>query len=219
MEPKNGTRTSVHSFDVYGVIVNEEKAGRQIVDLFRETSQGDLPEEIIEERVKDYQALLRKGQGALTRKAEILNQVYSYALERGAKVDLAKSLYPDALETFAGILEGGQQITILGSKKFDTEALPKDIKERMTMNVYGGPKNNQGTFVHVANEIENLGGRLVSHSEDTLLELKTAESTGIIKPENLVQVVRNGAGSPLVSNDGYSRVKELRTEDYLGRVI
>ncbi len=82
--------TPVHSFDVYGVLLDQDLMGTQIVELFREVAHGDLSNEEIERKVADYQALLAKKSWALQEKPRIINEVYKYALGKGAIVNPSK---------------------------------------------------------------------------------------------------------------------------------
>ncbi len=215
-------RIPVHSFDVWGVIIDADIVGQQTMDLFEELAKGKLPKEDIEKRISDYKALLKAETWAQKEKGRIIDGVDGYITLQGAKVDPRKGLYPDTLETFAGILNAGQQIIVLGTKPFDTNYLPKEISERM-LGVYAGPKNVPETFRNVASSIggthnlRDLGGihNLVSHSEDSLIELRTAAETGLMPRQNLIYVARNNASMQDASIEGFGMTRALKTNDYL----
>lgn len=205
--------TPVHSFDVYGVLLDQNLMGTQIVELFREVAHGDLSTEEIEKRVINYQALLAKKTWALQEKPRIVNEVYKYALSKGAIIDPSKALYNDTLQTLAGILDHRQQVVILGSQSFDTKYLPEEISSRM-LGSYAGPKNNPDIFAKLVNEIGE-SHKLVSHSEDSLIELIAAADAGLPR-KNLFYVGRDMSKLEDALKEGFSVTRTLHQDQYLG---
>jgi hypothetical protein len=206
-------KTLVHSFDVYGVLLDDKLMGVQIMDLFKEVAEGKLDEEEITKRVTDYQSLIDKNPEALQEKPRILQEVYGYALERGATIDPSKSLYEDTLQTFAGILDQKQQVVILGSKAFDTTCLPEEISSRM-LGSYAGPKTDPDTFRELVSQVGEAH-ILVSHSEDGLIELRAAADSGL-KRENLVYVARDNSNIEDALSEGFTVSRELNANQYIG---
>ena len=204
--------TPVHSFDVYGVLLDQDLMGTQIVELFREVAHGDLSNEEIERKVADYQALLAKKSWALQEKPRIINEVYKYALGKGAIVNPSKALYGDTLQTLAGILDQRQQVVILGSQSFDTKYLPEEISHRM-LGSYAGPKNNPDTFGELVNQIGE-SHRLVSHSEDGLIELRAAADSGLQR-KNLIYVARDDSNIEDALKEGFTVSSRLQPDKYI----
>jgi hypothetical protein len=204
--------TPVHSFDVYGVLLDQDLMGMQVIDLFKEVATGELSNEEIIRRVNDYQALLSKNPEALREKPRIINEVYKYALNKGAVVDSSKALYEDTLQTLAGILDQRQQVVILGSQSFDTKYLPEEISSRM-LGSYAGPKNSPDTFGELVNQIGE-SHRLVSHSEDGLIELRAAADSGLQR-ENLIYVARDNSNIEDALKEGFTVSSKLQPDKYI----
>jgi FMN phosphatase YigB (HAD superfamily) len=206
-------KTPVHSFDVYGVLLDDKSMGVQIMDLFREVAEGKLSGDEITRRVTDYQSLIDKNPEALQEKPRILEEVYTYALDRGATVDPSKALYEDTLHTLVEILDQRQQVVILGSKAFDTACLPEEISSRM-LGSYAGPKTDPDTFRELAGKIGE-SHELVSHSEDGLIELRAAAEAGLQR-ENLVYVARDSSNIKDALSEGFTVSRELNANQYIG---
>lgn len=202
----------VHSFDVYGVLLDQDLMGMQIIDLFKEAATGELSNEEILRRVNDYQSLLSKQPEALREKPRIIDEVYNYALNKGAVVDSSKALYEDTLQTLVGILDQDQQVAILGSQNFDTSNLPQEISRRM-LGSYAGPKNNPDTFRKLVN-LMGESHRLVSHSEDGLIELKAAADSGL-RRKNLIYVARDNSNIEDALKEGFTVSSRLQPDRYI----
>jgi hypothetical protein len=202
----------VHSFDVYGVLIDQNAIGMQIIELFRDLASGSLQSEEIERRVNSYHALLNKDPIALQEKATILDEVYNFAINRGGVLDFSKVFYDDTLHSLAGILDQGQQVVILGSQAFEPQYLPEEIARRM-IGSFSGRKNSPDTFNTLAEKLEDQH-RLVSHSEDGLIELRAAAESGLAK-RNLVFVNRSSSENENAVTEGYNVQQTLRPELYL----
>ncbi len=209
---ENKKKIPVHSFDVYGVLLNQELMAEQIIDLFKEVATGELSDEEIIRRVTDYQSLVNKQPEALREKPRIINEVYTYALNKGAIVDPSKALYEDTLHSLAGILDNDQQVVILGSQNFDISNLPEEISRRM-LGSYVGRKNNPDTFRDLVSKLGELYG-LVSHSEDGLIELRAAADSGLQR-KNLIYVVRDNSNIEDVLKEGFTVSSNLQSDMYL----
>ncbi|MAG60881.1 hypothetical protein CL619_03790 [archaeon] len=205
-------KTAVHSFDVYGVLIDANLVGEQIINLFQEVASGNLPEDEIKRRVTDYQSLLAKKESALKDKPRILSDVYKYAINRGATIDLSKALYGDALQTMVGILDAKEQVATLGSQAFDTNYLPDEIARRM-IGSFAGNKSESAAFAKLERLVGD-GHRLISHTEDGLIELRAAATFGIPR-NNLVYVDRDNSSKENTECVGFSVASTLTPQIYL----
>lgn len=173
----------IHSFDMYGPIVDSWILGEEQVRLFQEVAQREsLEPSLVEKVVADYRAL-NKGESWATglRKPEIID-----ALKR--PIDRHPDLQPnyqtalqaDALDTINDIVSAGEKILIFSTRKQEwINSYLRPLIGEVEVPQYEGNKAKLETFQAVYEQELALGRRVVTHTADELPELEAAVSSSI----------------------------------------
>ncbi|NQU98805.1 hypothetical protein HQ533_05020 [Candidatus Woesearchaeota archaeon] len=211
----------VHSFDLWGPIVDATKLGRKAledyIDIAKVTS---IPVEEAAKAAKEYKMLIDGHPDATgARKGEIIDAVENVLKANGISKDFGVALQEDGLYVLREILDAGEKAIIFSSKPWDKYHLPEDIADRMG-DVYDGGKTNPAEFVRVYNTEKGLGRMVVTHTADELPELIAATKTELFKSQGLIYVDRNQSNTrEQVLTAGIGQfVTDLKQVDYANLV-
>lgn len=211
---RSGTQP-VHSFDLYGVLLDADKLGEQKIARYAELAKAQgIDAAVIAVVIADYRALLR-GDPSLTgqRKGNIVDALTTPIEKAGIELDYKGALLDDAVYAARRILDANERLIIFSSRESPwlKPNLPGDIADRIG-DIYGDDKSEPAAFERlIANEAAK-SGRVVSHTADELPELLAAR--GHIP--NLIYVNRNNSNTrEVVLNQGIQiYVETLRDVPY-----
>lgn len=210
----------LHSFDLWGVIVDQVILGQRKIQLFKELAakQGMSPEEIAH-IVREYQDLLNGEPYAVgTRKSEIIDAMDAPTFARGILPEYAAAFFPDTLAAMKAILEAGEKVMVFTSKP--AEGLVPQLSAALGNRVDDlryADKNSPEAFKELYDRQRSDGSCWISHTADELPELIAARKSGLFSPYGLIYVNRNNSNSHEdVQKWGICRyVNDLRDIDYL----
>ena len=211
----------VHSFDLWGPVVNQDIIGKLMLDAYESLSMEkgiDIRE--IRENVANYIALMKGEPWAVgERKAAIIDAVDDPVLAAKTDIPYADGFYDDALATMRTIFEAKEGVVIFSSKPADwlKANLPEDIAARLG-EIYAGTKAKPEAFRKVYGSEKEKGRLVVSHTADELPELIAALQSKLFNPDNIVYVNRNNSNSEDVVNRAGigSYVGHLTSVNYTG---
>ncbi len=212
----------VHSFDLWGPIVDSVALGQQKIALYREIApRRRLSPEQIEETAANYQRLCRGDPWATgERKRGIITALEGILTPDDlCGIDYKKTFQPDALYALPNILDANQGVIVFTSAPAPwlKRNLPEEIRERMGK-VYVGRKTEPSEFNRVIAE-EAAGQRVVvSHTADELPELRAALQSKLMLDGTLVYIARNNVSSEeTIRREGIDLfATSLRDVDYIG---
>lgn len=213
--------TPVHSFDLWGPVVDSEAMSARNLEMYREVAAkiGVEPAEI-DAAANDYQ-LLADGHPSATgaRKGQIIDRVDKVLKAQGVEMKFSDFLQEDGLYVMGEILDAGEQVIIFTSKPWDKNNLPESIASRMG-EVYHGGKTNPEEFRRVCSTEASHRRHLVSHTADELPELIGAIESNQFHKEGLIYVARNESNTEAQVRDaGIERfVTDLRDVHYTNLV-
>ncbi len=173
----------VHSFDLFGPIVDAVALGEQKIALFEQIRQQEgISPEAAGQIIANYRALTR-GEAWATgeRKIPIIKAIDEPVTRHpDLKLDYHQTLQLDFLDTMRDITSTGEGVVVLTSvpAPWLYKALPEDLGPVLGL-VYALDKSKQETFSAVAAKEALQNHRLVSHTEDDLLPLETAVRSGV----------------------------------------
>ncbi len=177
----------IHSFDMYGPIVDSWILGEEQVRLFQEVSRREnLNPSSVERIISDYRAL-NKGESWATglKKPEIIDALKK-PIDRHPDLqpNYQAALYADILDTFKNIVAVGERILIFSTRKqkWINDYLQPVIGE-IEIPQYEGNKAKPETFQAAYEQELALGRRIVTHTADELPELEAAVASGIFSGE------------------------------------
>ncbi len=186
----------VHSFDLYGPIVDSEALGEQSIKFFEQIFKAEgISEEQAVQIISDYRALARGELWATGElKLPIINAIES-PLKKYPELqpDYHAALQMDGLCVLIEILTYGEGASVFTSLHPDwlIKVLPEDIGSRI--NIYADRKTKPEAFqrVYAAELAQNR--RVVTHTADELPELEAAVQSGLFSGNNgrLIFVNRN----------------------------
>ena len=205
----------VHSFDLYGVLVDADKLGEQKIARYEELAraQGINPA-VCEAVVDEYRALMR-GDPYLTgrRKANIVDALSTPIEKAGMDLDYKGALLEDGVYAARQILDTKERLIIFSSRDAPwlKASLPGDIADRLG-DIYTDNKSEPAAFERLVKKEAALSGRVVTHTADELPELLAAR--GHIP--HLIYVNRNNSNAEeLVLSQGIQMyVGSLRDVPY-----
>ncbi len=205
----------VHSFDLYGVLLDADKLGEQKIARYEEVAKAQgIDPAVIAVVIADYRALLR-GDPSLTgrRKANIVDALTTPIEKAGIELDYKGALLEDAVYAARRILDAKERLIIFSSRESPwlKPCLPGDIADRIG-DIYGDDKSEPAAFERLIAKEAAKSGRVVSHTADELPELLAAR--GHIP--NLIYVNRNNSNTrEVVLNQGIQMyVETLRDVPY-----
>jgi len=198
--------TPVHSFDIWGVLIDANVLGGRKVDAYQRLAQEiGIEPEVIAQNVNDYNALLR-GEAWATgeRKGAIIDGVEKPLIDAHGKVaiDYTGVFYDDSLTTMRSILDAGEGVIVFSSKPAPwlKQNISPDLAERIG-EIYAGAKNKPEAFRTVVEQERAINRYPVSHTADELPELKAALQSGLFSPSGLIYINRNDSNSEQTVND------------------
>jgi hypothetical protein len=210
----------LHSFDLWGVIVDQIILGQRKIQLFKDLAakQGMPPEEIAR-IVREYQDLLNGEPYAVgTRKGEIIDAMDAPTFAHGILPDYATAFFPDAVAVMKAILDTGEKVMVFTSKPAEglVEQLSGAVGHRID-DIRYADKNRPDAFRELFHQQQREGNRWISHTADELPELIAARKTGLFSPPGLIYINRNNSNSREdVQKHGICRyVNDLREIGYL----
>ena len=182
----------VHSFDLYGVLVDAEKLGEQKIARYEELAkiQGIDPA-VSAAVVAEYRALLKGDPNFTGRRKENVVDALSTPIEKaGIELDYKGALLEDGVYAARQVLEANERLIVFSSREAPwlKASLPGDIAERIGA-IYKDNKSEPAAFERLVVKEAAMSGRVVSHTADELPELLAAR--GYIP--NLIYVNRNSS--------------------------
>jgi hypothetical protein len=182
----------VHSFDLYGVLVDADNLGEQKIARYEELAkiQGIDPA-VSAAVVAEYRALLRGDPNLTGRKKEKVVSALSGPVEKaGMELDYKGALLEDGVYAARQILGANERLIVFSSREAPwlKASLPGDIADRMGT-IYTDNKSEPAAFERLVVKEAAMSGRVVSHTADELPELLAAR--GHIP--NLIYVNRNNS--------------------------
>ncbi len=182
----------VHSFDLYGVLLDADNLGAQKIARYEELAKAQgIDPAVIAAVVAAYRALLT-GNPDLTgrRKANIVDALTTPIEKAGIDLDSKGALLEDAVYAARQILDAKERLIIFSSRESPwlKTSLPGDIAERIG-DIYGDDKSEPAAFERLMAKEAAKSGRVVSHTADELPELLAARG----QVPNLIYVNRNNS--------------------------
>jgi hypothetical protein len=182
----------VHSFDLYGVLLDAEILGEQKIAQYEELAktQGINPA-VRAVVVAEYRALMR-GDPNLTgpRKGNIVDALSTPIEKAGIELDYKGALLEDGVYAARQILDADERLIIFSSRDAPwlKTSLPGDIADRMG-DIYADNKSEPAAFERLIAKEAAMSGRVVTHTADELPELLAARG----HVPNLIYVNRNNS--------------------------
>ena len=167
----------VHSFDLYGVLVDADNLGEQKIARYEELAktQGVNPA-VRAAVVAEYRALMRGDPNRTGRRKESIVDALSSPIEKaGIELDYKGALLEDGLYAARQILDANERLIIFSSRDAPwlKTSLPGDIADRMG-DIYTDNKSDPAAFERLIAKEASLSGRVVTHTADELPELLAA---------------------------------------------
>ena len=213
----------VHSFDLWGVLLDQQVLGERKIELYRETAGREKQsKDEIEGVVRDYRDLLAgKPRATGSKRIDIIYALGGGELDEQIRQDYALAFMQDALVVMRQIIEAGEGVLIFTSKP--APGLREQLASRLGKNigeVRWGNKGNPATFRSVYDLEKKLGNQLVSHTADELPELLAARKSRLFPSQGLIYVNRNESNSEdEVRKAGIDRyINDLRDVEYTALV-
>jgi len=184
-------------FDLWGVALDQEKAGKVMVDAYRlQAHSNNIPQETIEESIRDYELVLKNDKSVEDRKTEIVNslqdlaeQYIETADDPKIRQDLEDSLYQDFINVTEQAQEEGYNIAIYTTRA--AEWIRDYIDDLGTIYDAKDGKTKDRIEEIIAQE-EAEGKTIVSFTEDASKALLAAKESGQIT--NLIYINRGDNG-------------------------
>ena len=210
----------VHSFDLWGVIIDQGKLGAEQIELYRALAKDKgFDPGAVAKTIANYKRLLVGDPWATgKRKGEIINAIEDPLENYGVKVNYSDFFHEDSILVMRQILCAKEGLIVFTSKEAPwlKEHLPQDISAGI-IGIYVGDKSNRRQFERVAAEMASLKGKLITHTADELPELVAARKTGLLRG-GLIYVNRNHSNTEkAVYEAGVDvYVNDLREVGYMG---
>jgi hypothetical protein len=216
--------TPVHSFDLWGPLVDTDKLGQEMIRVYRQVASGQgLEQGTIEKIASDYDALLKNDPVAIKNKKTIVPALQGPA-EASGLVDYRAGFNQDCIDAIAQILDAGERVIIYTTKPspWVKANLPENVAARMGEVYSTGPEGKTSQdFARVimaeyGTLVDGRCGQVVSHTADQLPELVAALETGMFHKQGLVYVARDDSNTELaVRSAGIGRfVRSLGEVSY-----
>ena len=205
----------VHSFDLYGVLLDADKLGEQKIAQYEELAktQGIDPAVRVVV-VAEYRALLRGAPNLTGRKKGNIVDALSTPIEKaGIELDYKGALLEDGVYAARQILDANERLIIFSSRDAPwlKPSLPGDIADRMG-EIYADNKSEPAAFKRLIAKEAVMSGRVVTHTADELPELLAARG----HVPYLIYVNRNNSNvkEVVLSQDIQMYVGNLRDVPY-----
>jgi len=186
-------------FDLWGVILDQEKAGKVMVDAYRKQAiDEDVNPETIETTIQDYNKVLQNDKSVSDRKVEIVDTLQDLAEkyievsnDKKIRSDLEASVYEDSIKVIEDAKEEGYNIAIFTTR---TAEWIRDYIEQEIGEIYDAPNGKTSErFDEVCANESDQDRKVVSFTEDAAKALKAAQETDYVI-ENLVYINRGDNG-------------------------
>ena len=182
--------------DLWGVALDQEKAGKVMVDAYRlQAHTNNIPQETIEETIQDYQLVLKNDKSVADRKGEIVDTLQELAEEYIEKADdprirqdLEDSLYQDFINVTEHAQEEGYNIAIFTTRKAEWI---RDYIDNLGTIYDAQDGKTVDRIEEIITQEEADGKTVVSFTEDADKALKAAKDTDI---PNLIYLNRGDNG-------------------------
>lgn len=205
----------VHSFDLYGVLVDADNLGEQKIARYEELAKTQGINPAVRAAVVDeYRALLRGDPNRTGRRKESIVAALSSPIEKaGIELDYKGALLEDGVYAARQILDANERLIIFSSRDAPwlRTSLPGDIADRIG-DIYTDDKSEPAAFERLVKKEAAMSGKVVTHTADELPELLAARG----HVPCLVYVNRNNSNvKELVLSEGIQMyVGNLRDVPY-----
>ena len=167
----------VHSFDLYGVLIDADDLGEQKIAQYEKLakSQGINPA-VRAAVVDEYRALLRGDPNLTGRRKENIVDALSTPIEKaGIELDYKGALLEDGVYAARQILDANERLIIFSSRDAPwlKPSLPEDIADRVG-DIYTDNKSEPAAFERLIKKEAAVSGRVITHTADELPELLAA---------------------------------------------
>jgi len=168
----------VHCFDVGGTVINMKTVGQRYVELYKTWSKEKKIDETIRKKtISDYEARLREESWAIgLKKKEIINALEGTLHKQNVYISGKGIFFEDTLQVFKDIAKAGQSIILFATADilWLKNEFPEEIRKNI-VRILGDDKTNPAVFTKLVNEEKAKGHQIISHTADTLQELKAAK--------------------------------------------
>ena len=184
----------VHSFDLFGVLLDANKLGEQKIACYQELAETQGVDPAVSASViAEYRAYLRGDSDFTGRKKDNIVEAVSAPIEKaGIELDYKGVLLEDGIDAASQILDANERLIIFSSRDAPwlKTSLPEDIGERMGA-IYADDKTRSVAFKRLIAKEAAMSGRVVTHTADELPELLAARRY----IPNLIYVNRNNSNA------------------------
>ena len=212
----------VHSLDLWGTSVILDVLGPRVLEAYAEVMDGKENPEIIERNIRNYQRVL---EGSSTDKKArvdaVEDRLWPVYLAGKVNVNFDGAIYQDALNVMDNIARADERIVILttGDSPWVRQALTS-LNPRIGLaldKVYSGDKSKPQVYDDTAKDIAQLGGQLVSHTEDQMKGLSGLLQSDLRSNVEIIYVERSeGDNSEKVLAAGVDQcVRNLNEAKYV----
>jgi hypothetical protein len=182
----------VHSFDLYGVLLDAEKLGEQKIAQYEELAKAQgVDSAVIAMVVAEYRALMKGDPNVTGRKKVSIVDALTAPIEKaGIEPDYKGALLEDGVYAVRQILDANERLIVFSSRDAPwlKASLPGDIADRIG-DIYGDNKSGPAAFERLVAKESAKSGRIVTHTADELPELLAARG----HVPNLIYVNRNNS--------------------------
>jgi hypothetical protein len=205
----------VHSFDLFGVLLDATKLGEQKIACYQELAETQGVDPAVSALViAEYRAYLRGDPDFTGRKKDNIVEAVSAPIGKaGIELDYKGVLLEDGIDAARQILDANERLIIFSSRDASwlKTSLPEDIGGRMGA-IYADDKTRSVAFKRLIAKEAAMSGRVVTHTADELPELLAARRY----VPNLIYVNRNNSNArELVLRQGIQMyVENLREVPY-----
>tara|TARA_Y100000310_G_scaffold157610_1_gene157019 strand:+ start:1617 stop:2291 length:675 start_codon:yes stop_codon:yes gene_type:complete len=184
-------------FDLWGVVLCQLEAGKVMVDAYTIQAQLDnIPQQTIEQRIREYELVLQNDKSVADRKTEIVNTVQDLAEkyietadDPNIKQNLEDAIYQDFKDVHERAVEDGYNVAIFTTRQ--AEWMREYIDDLGT--IYDAQDGKSAKRINEIVEIEASEGKtVVSFTEDAAKALLAAKESGEI--QNLIYLNRGDNG-------------------------
>lgn len=173
----------VHCFDVGGTVVNMDMVGERHLAAYQKwAGKKNIDKQIIKRTIENYQARLREEPWAIgSRKKEIVKALEDPLFENKVPINYDNIFQEDTLQVFREVIKAKQGIILFatGDIPWVKDNLPKDIAKKI-LHLYSDDKTDPKNFLKVIHKEKREGHQIISHTADTMPELRAAKETGRI---------------------------------------
>ncbi len=172
--------------DLWGVVLDQEKAGKVMVDAYRKQATSDgVPAETIDSVVSDYNKVLQNDKSVADRKGDIVNALQDPAEEYIEKSDdpdisesLEESIYADSVSVISRAKSEGYNVAVFTTKS--AEWIREYIKEQLG-EIYDAPEGKTAQrFDEIYRNEARSGREVVSFTEDASKALMAAQKADYV---------------------------------------